>query len=63
MKQFAKAGDFCPKEACPDYGKLQGDQQHNRPSPGLVDRELSKGLRLLGVEEPLMGFGTTVVQR
>jgi transposase-like protein len=30
MKQFAKTGDFCPNEACPDYGKLQDDQrQHN----------------------------------
>ena len=29
MKQFAKAADFCPNEACPDYGKLQDDQQQN----------------------------------
>ena len=29
MKQFAKTGDFCPNEACPDYGKLQDDQQQN----------------------------------
>jgi transposase-like protein len=29
MKQFAKTGDFCPKEACPDYGKLQDDRQQN----------------------------------
>ena len=27
MKQFAKTGDFCPNEACPDYSKLQDDQQ------------------------------------
>ena len=26
MDQFAKAGDFCPYEACPDYQKLQSDQ-------------------------------------
>lgn len=26
MEQFAKPGDFCPNEACPDYGKLQSDQ-------------------------------------
>jgi transposase-like protein len=26
MEQFAKPGDFCPNEACPDYGKLQDDQ-------------------------------------
>ena len=29
MKKFARAGDFCPNEACPDYGKLQDDQQQN----------------------------------
>ena len=29
MEQFAKTGDFCPNEACPDYGKLQNDQQQN----------------------------------
>jgi len=30
MEQFAKTGDFCPNEDCPDYGKLQdGQQQRN----------------------------------
>ena len=29
MKQFAKTGDFCPNEACPDYGKLQDGRQLN----------------------------------
>jgi transposase-like protein len=29
MEQFAKPGDFCPNEACPDYRKLQNDQQQN----------------------------------
>ena len=29
MSEFAKVGDFCPKEICPDYGKVQGEQQHN----------------------------------
>jgi transposase-like protein len=29
MEKFAKPGDFCPNEACPDYGKLQGAQQQN----------------------------------
>ena len=29
MSKFAQVGDFCPNEVCPDYGKLQGDQQHN----------------------------------
>ena len=23
MEQFAKHGDFCPNQACPDYQKLQ----------------------------------------
>lgn len=26
MEQFAHSSDFCPNEACPDYGKLQQDQ-------------------------------------
>jgi transposase-like protein len=26
MDQFAKPGDFCPYEACPDYQKLPSDQ-------------------------------------
>lgn len=29
MEKFAKPGDFCPNEACPDYGKLQTGQQQN----------------------------------
>ena len=29
MEQFAKVGDFCPNEACCDYGKLQHDQQQS----------------------------------
>jgi transposase-like protein len=30
MEQFAKPGDFCPNEACPEYGKLQdGQTQRN----------------------------------
>jgi transposase-like protein len=29
MEQFAKPGDFCPNEACTDYGKLQNGQQQN----------------------------------
>jgi len=27
MEHFARTGDFCPNEACPDYGKLQDDQR------------------------------------
>jgi len=26
MEQFAKPGDFCPNEACPEYEKLQSKQ-------------------------------------
>lgn len=26
MERFAQTGDYCPNEACPDYGKLQDDQ-------------------------------------
>jgi transposase-like protein len=29
MAKLAQVGDFCPNEVCPDYGKLQSDQQHN----------------------------------
>jgi transposase-like protein len=29
MTQLAQVGDFCPNEACPDYGKLQSAQKHN----------------------------------
>jgi transposase-like protein len=29
MEKFAKTEDFCPNEACPDYGKLQDGRQHN----------------------------------
>jgi len=29
MSEFARVGDFCPNEICPDYGKPQSDQQHN----------------------------------
>ena len=34
MKKLAKTGDFCPKEACPDYGKLQDGQQQNIKKTG-----------------------------
>jgi transposase-like protein len=30
MEQFAKPGDFCPNEACPDYQKLQ--RQPGKPN-------------------------------
>jgi transposase-like protein len=28
MSKLAQVGDFCPNEACPDYGKLQSNQPH-----------------------------------
>jgi len=35
MEQFAKPGDFCPNEACPDYRKLQdGQAQRNIKKSG-----------------------------
>lgn len=29
MPEFARVGDFCPNEACADYGKQQGEHQRN----------------------------------
>jgi transposase-like protein len=29
MTKFAQVGDFCPDETCTDYGKRQGERQHN----------------------------------
>ena len=29
MSKFAQVGDFCPNKTCADYGKLQGEGQHN----------------------------------
>lgn len=29
MSKFAKVGDFCLKKSCPDYGQVQGKEQHN----------------------------------
>lgn len=29
MEQLARTGDFCPNEACRDYGKRQGGPQRN----------------------------------
>jgi len=29
MDKFAKPGEFCPNEACKDYGKLQGNSGHS----------------------------------
>ena len=27
MKQFAQVGEYCPNESCPDYGRLQEENQ------------------------------------
>ena len=29
MIKLAHVGDFCPNEACPDYGKFQSHRQRN----------------------------------
>lgn len=34
MMKFARVGDFCPNESCPDYSKLQSDQQRNIKKAG-----------------------------
>jgi hypothetical protein len=34
MEKFAEPGDFCPKEACPQYGKLRNCQQQNIKKAG-----------------------------
>jgi transposase-like protein len=34
MEKFAKSGDFCPNEVCPDYGRLQDGQQQNIKKTG-----------------------------
>jgi transposase-like protein len=34
MEKFAKSGDFCPNEACPDYGRLQDGQRQNIKKTG-----------------------------
>lgn len=41
MEPFAEPGDFCPNEACPDYGKLQNGQQQNLEKFG----KTSKGVQ------------------
>jgi transposase-like protein len=43
MEQFAKPGDFCPNEACPDYGKLQvGQTQKNIVKAGLTKKGVQR---------------------
>lgn len=38
MEKFAKPGEFCPNEACPDYEKLQTGQQQNIRKFGRTQR-------------------------
>ena len=32
--EFAQVGDFCPNEICPEYGKIQSDQQRSIKKAG-----------------------------
>jgi transposase-like protein len=32
--EFARVGDFCPNETCPDYEKTQSDQLRNIKKAG-----------------------------
>lgn len=29
MRKFGKTGEFCPNPDCPDFGKIQSEQQRN----------------------------------
>jgi len=42
MEQFAKPGDFCPNEACREYGKLQHGQQQNLEKFGHTRRGVQR---------------------
>jgi transposase-like protein len=42
MKKFAQTGDFCPHEACPDYGKLQNAQQRNIKKSGRTKKGVQR---------------------
>jgi transposase-like protein len=43
MEKFARAGDFCPNEACPDYGKLQdGQTQQNVKKSGKTHKGIQR---------------------
>lgn len=43
MEKFVKAKDFCPNQACPDYGKLQSDQaQANLKKIGKTPRGVQR---------------------
>jgi transposase-like protein len=43
MERFAKTGDFCPNEACRDYGKLQdGQKQTNIKKAGKTKKGVQR---------------------
>jgi len=42
MKKLAKTGDFCPNEACPDYGKLQDGEQQNIKKTGKTKKGVQR---------------------
>lgn len=42
MEKFARPGEFCPNEACPDYGKLQTGQQQNLDKFGKTRRGVQR---------------------
>ena len=42
MEKLAKPGEFCPNPACPDYGKLQNDQQQNLDKYGRTRRGVQR---------------------
>jgi len=42
MEKFAKPGEFCPNEACPDYGKLQSGQQQNLEKYGKTRKRVQR---------------------
>jgi transposase-like protein len=42
MEKFAQTGDFCPNEACRDYGKLQSGQQQNIKKAGKTKKGVQR---------------------
>jgi transposase-like protein len=42
MEKFAKTGDFCPNEACPDYGKLQNAHKQNIKKNGRTPKGVQR---------------------
>jgi transposase-like protein len=42
MEKFAQPGEFCPNEACPEYGKLQNGQQQNIKKAGKTKKGVQR---------------------